>query len=198
MKKIIISQRLEKVGKFYELRDNLDIRLSNFIENLGYVPILLPNKIVNLKKFIKEISPKGIILSGGGDPLKKDIRYKIENQLIKISIKNKIPIIGLCRGAQALNLYFGGKIIKVKKHVRKNHRLFGPLVNNIKVIVNSYHDYGFDKNLLGNKLKVLAYSSDNIIKCFSHIKYKCLGIMWHPERYKTFKNIDKKIIRNFF
>ena len=117
MKKIIITQRFEKIGKFNELRDNIDSRLPNLIQNLGYTPILLPNNLNNLKNFIKDISPKGIILSGGGDALKKDLRYKTENELIKISIKKRIPMIGICRGAQALNIFFGGELIKVKNHV---------------------------------------------------------------------------------
>ena len=43
MKKIFISQRLDKVGKFYELRDNLDTRFSLFFEKLGMIPIIVPN-----------------------------------------------------------------------------------------------------------------------------------------------------------
>ena len=106
MKKIIITQRYEKIGKFNELRDNIDSRLPNLVQKLGYTPILLPNNLNNLKQFIKNISPKGIILSGGGDALKKDLRYIIENELIKISIKKDIPIIGICRGAQVLKNFW--------------------------------------------------------------------------------------------
>ena len=197
MKKIIITQRYEKLGKFSELRDNIDSRLPYLIQKLGYTPILLPNNLNNLKKFILNISPKGIVLSGGGDPLKKDLRYKIENELIKISIKKNIPIIGICRGAQVLNIFFGGKLTKVKNHVRKKHRIFGPIVKNISISVNSYHDFGFFKKTLGKNLKLLASSSDNVVKSFCHEKYKFLGIMWHPERYKTFKIFDKKLIKNY-
>ena len=45
MKKIIITQRYERIGNFKELRDNLDARLSETIEKLGFIPILLPNKL---------------------------------------------------------------------------------------------------------------------------------------------------------
>ena len=68
--------------------------------------------LVNIKKFINEISPSGIILSGGGDPRVKNLRYQTEKKLIKISLKKDIPTIGLCRGAQAINLFFGGKLLK--------------------------------------------------------------------------------------
>ena len=197
MKKIVITQRFEKIGKFNEFRDNIDSNLPSLIQKLGYIPILVPNNLKNLNIFIKQISPKGVILSGGGDPLKKDLRYFTENKLIKISINKNIPIIGICRGAQALNIFFGGKLKRVTNHVRKHHRIFGPLVKNYDIKVNSYHDYGFFKKTLGKNLISLAYSSDKVIKSFSHNKFKILGIMWHPERYKKIKNFDKNLIKNF-
>ena len=197
MRKIVITQRFEKIGRFNEFRDNIDANLPSFIQKLGYTPILVPNNLDNLNKFIKQISPKGIILSGGGDPSKKDLRYFTENKLIKISINKNIPIIGICRGAQTLNIFFGGKLKRVSGHVRKYHRIFGPLVKNTNIKVNSYHDLGFFKNTLGNNLKLLAYSSDKVVKSFSHNKHKVLGIMWHPERYKKIKNFDKKLIKKY-
>ena len=40
MKKILITQRFEKIVKFNELRDNLDVRLTSLIFKLGYIPFL--------------------------------------------------------------------------------------------------------------------------------------------------------------
>lgn len=197
MKKIVISQRFEKIGIFKEYRDNIDSKLPLLIQKLGYIPVLIPNNLDNINQFIKQIAPKGIILSGGGDPLKKDLRYFTENKLIEISIKKKIPIIGICRGAQALNIFFGGKLKKISNHVRKYHRIFGPLVENLNIKVNSFHDFGFFNETLGKNLELLAYSSDRVVKSFHHKKYKLLGIMWHPERYKKLKHFDKDLIKKF-
>jgi N5-(cytidine 5'-diphosphoramidyl)-L-glutamine hydrolase len=198
MKKIIITQRIEKLGEHNELRENVDTRLISLVDKLGYMPILIPNNLVNIKKFINEISPSGIILSGGGDPRVKNLRYQTEKKLIKISLKKDIPTIGLCRGAQAINLFFGGKLLKVKNHVRRNHRIFGTFINNKKIIVNSYHNYGFYKDTLGKKLNLLANSSDKVVKLFTHKNYKILGIMWHPERYSKIRDFDKNLIKKFF
>ena len=79
VKKIIITQRIDKVGKFNELRDNLDLRLSNMFDKLGMFPFVIPNNLKNTKNFINKINPDGIILSSGGDPKKKDLRRKTEN-----------------------------------------------------------------------------------------------------------------------
>ena len=70
MKKILITQRFEKIGTFKELRDNLDVRLTSLIFKLGYIPVLVPTNSIKVHKYIKQISPNGIILSGGGDPKK--------------------------------------------------------------------------------------------------------------------------------
>ena len=89
MKKIIISQRFEKIGKFKELRDNLDTRLTNLILKLGFLPILLPSNSRNVLRYINEISPSGIILSGGGNPKKKDERYNSEKIPLNFASKKK-------------------------------------------------------------------------------------------------------------
>ena len=70
MKKIIITQRIDKVGKFNEIRDNLDIRFSKMIETLGMLPFVIPNNIKKTKIYLNKIKPDGIILSPGGDSKK--------------------------------------------------------------------------------------------------------------------------------
>ena len=128
MKKILVTQRVEKIKKLRENRDNLDIRMSKFLEKLSFLPIPVPNGIKNIKLFVNNLKPSGVVLSGGGDPRIKDQRRKTENYLVKYCLKNKIPIIGICRGAQLLNIIFKGSIKKVKNHVNKKHRIFGELV----------------------------------------------------------------------
>jgi putative glutamine amidotransferase len=199
MKKILITQRLDFIGEHREQRDNIDYMLPNFVETVGFCPILVPNNLINFNKFVKILKPEGIILSGGGDSFKDDKRAKNEKKLIRYCIKNSIPLLGICRGAQAINLYFGGQLKKINKHVGKNHRIFGKMVkskHNIKV--NSYHNYGFAENQLANNLEILAESADKIVKCFSHKKHKLFGIMWHPERYKKYKKFDINFVKRIF
>ena len=89
MKKILIIQRLDKIGPHKESRDNLDTRLTKLVFDLGYAPILFPNNIDNFKKYLKTICPQGLIISGGGDCRKKDKRFYNEKILINYSIKKK-------------------------------------------------------------------------------------------------------------
>ena len=197
MKKIIITQRYEKIGQFKELRDNLDVRLINLIFKLGFLPIIVPSNPKNILKYAKEFSPRGIILSGGGDPQNKDERYYSEKKLINFGNKKKIPILGICRGAQRINIHFNGKLTRVTNHVRKIHLISGLTITG-KIRVNSYHDLGFNKKLMGKNLKVLATSDDGIVKYFKHKNNKIFGIMWHPERETKVSNFDKKLIESIF
>ena len=79
------------------------------------------------QKKILALNPKGLILSGGNDlysliKLKENlIRDKNEIKLIKFALKNKIPILAVCRGFQLVAKFFKCKIFKIKDHVRTNH-----------------------------------------------------------------------------
>lgn len=197
MKKILITQRFEKIGTFKEPRDNLDVRLTSLIFKLGYIPVLVPTNSIKVLKYIKQISPNGIILSGGGDPKKVDERYILEKKLLNFAYKNKMPLLGICRGAQRINIHFKGKLKKVKNHVKTKHFISGPsLTKNQKV--NSFHDFGFNNIMLGKNLKMLASSNDGLVEYFKHINKLIYGIMWHPERNKKIKKFDREIIKKIF
>ena len=197
MKKILITQRFEKIGTFKELRDNLDVRLTSLIFKLGYIPVLVPTNSIKVLKYIKQISPNGIILSGGGDPKKVDERYILEKKLLNFAYKNKMPLLGICRGAQRINIHFKGKLKKVKNHVKTKHFISGPsLTKNQKV--NSFHDFGFNNIMLGKNLKMLASSNDGLVEYFKHINKLIYGIMWHPERNKKIKKFDREILKKIF
>jgi N5-(cytidine 5'-diphosphoramidyl)-L-glutamine hydrolase len=198
MKKILISQRLDKIGNHKELRDNLDVRFYSFFKKCGLTLIPVPNDLKNFNKFIKLIKPNGIVLSPGGDSKKKDIRFSTEKKLVQYSLKKNVPLMGICRGAQFINNYFGGKLVKIKNHVRQNHRIFGKITNNLVIKVNSFHDFAIDRKTLYQDFEVHAYAKDKSIECFKHKSKKIMGIMWHPERYKSIKAFDKKIIKNLF
>ena len=47
-------------------------------------------------------------------------------------------------------------------------------------------------------MEILGQSLDNNVECFKHKKLKQLGIMWHPERYKVFRNFDLDLITKLY
>ncbi len=188
-------------------------------KNLGIIPTIYErrnslNTIIELRvyKFIKscfknyniivleECSTKNldIIISLGGNSLlsleknnSNIFRKKLDKYYLKRSIKNKIPFLGICHGAQSLANLFKFKIIKKKGHTNTNHKVF--FNKNKTANVNSYHDYSIVK--LDKQFSKLAWTPDGSIEAFKHNKFPLLGIMWHPERYNKIKKFDLKFIK---
>ena len=198
MKKyVLISQSLIYNKARNELSDFIDIRLINFFIKLNYIPITISNFYNNPDFYLNSFRFSAIILTGGSDFGKFPRRDKLENNLIKYSIRKKVPLIGICRGMQMINRFFNGRLIKIDHHVRDNH-LIRDTKNNRTIMVNSYHNYAISEKKIHKDLLILFRClKDSSIEAFKHRKYKILGIMWHPEREKTFKNYDKKLIKNF-
>ena len=199
MIKIGITSNIKKYYKGYI--DFIDHYWINFFEKKKIEYSLLPNNFALSKKMLRKKNL--LILSGGNDLFSNQkeaqIRNNVERKLISEAINNKIPILGICRGAQILNQYFGGNIKKLKFHMRVRHNIYFEN-NNIfrfkKLNVNSYHNYGINSDNLSKKFEVIAFDNKKNIELYMYKKKKILGAMWHPEREKNYKNLIKLI--NYF
>ena len=177
----------------------------------------------------------GIILTGGEDinPLQYndttnldvcgDINYNrdtLERKLFDFAMKYKIPLIGVCRGMQMMNVASGGTLYgDIPSEIGTNviHRSKKGALHKIVItdtcsfifplecdtlLVNSYHHQGLKK--LPNNLRVIAKSFDGLpeavaIKSSSHPFM--IAVQFHPERlgqenviYKTMKDSFYKAI----
>lgn len=204
MRKILaITQRVEYIEGYDEYRDCLDQSWMNIANLLDYQLVPLNNNS-NPKDIISILNPSIIILSGGNsislhDNSAKDSssqRDLFETELLDIAISKKIPVLGVCRGMQIINIFFGGTIKKIENHVNTMHDI------DIKIgsetmfqrSVNSFHNYGISKDQLSDNLVPFATGRDNSIEGFHHKKYKIVGIMWHPERLPSY-DVDIDLIK---
>lgn len=194
MKNIFITQRAGTISE--ELRDSLDSRWLQFMENCNLIPILIPNNEKILKYYLSIIECDGIILSGGDNiyslgGLKS--RDDIETFLINLSISKNIPLLGVCRGMQKIQDFFGIKLTKVQGNIQENQEIY---IDGEKHNVNSYHEYGTKIN--NENFNIWAIGKDNIIKGISHSYHKISGVMWHPERIVPSREYDINLFRKFF
>ncbi len=201
MKKIAISQRVDFLPKRKEVRDSLDQKLIILISMCNFIPILVPNSLVNdsknevntkLENFLRTLAIEGIILSGGnniGEEIKRD---KTERILLNFALKNKLPLLGICRGMQMIANFAGEKLHHVKGHADTRNQLRG----SINREVNSYHDYSISK--CPNDFNVIAHSLDGEIEAIKHKSLPWEGWMWHPEREEKFLKEDINRIKNLF
>lgn len=152
----------------------------------------------------------GLILCGGGDidskyfnetlhekaELVKENIDEMDFKLIEAFLNRKKPILGICRGHQVLNVYYGGSLIQdipsaIKSdlcHSQKEARNIG--THEVKltkdsflgmkddiIVCNSFHHQAIKE--LGNSLEVLAVSPDGIIEAIQNDEV--MGVQWHPE-----------------
>ena len=195
---ILITSNFKKYYRTYI--DFVDHYWINYFEKKNYVYYQLPNSKKISKKILGIINNIDvIILPGGNDIFGKDkyskIRLAVEKNIIYYGLKKNIPILGVCRGMQVINNFFGGKIHRINGHMKKKHNIH--MKTNIfgksKYIVNSYHNYGINHISKSKKFNTLATDKNYNIEMFKHQNKKIYGVMWHPERANTFSMLDKII-----
>jgi len=180
----------------------------------GGLPLLLPNLPADLVDKCLDIL-SGIIFSGGGDVAPNYFGQqpsshlgRVEPQrdasellLAKVAWERRLPMLGICRGMQVVNIALGGNIWQdlqevpgpVLQHDQDapfsypSHEVilepgcFGNLIKAKKLMVNSFHHQSVKE--VGQGLIVTARSSDGIIEALEAKAPDqcCLCLQWHPE-----------------
>lgn len=203
--RIGVSTRIIHSKNYVDDRDALSHDWVSLLEKIDIHPILIPNSLLEIEKFLDDMDLDGIILSGGDNIGEFPLRDKNENKIMKYAINKKMPIFGVCRGMQIINQFFGGDVIKTedREHVGKSHSI---IVNKEKIfsflddeeiMVNSFHNNIIIEKKLGKNLTSIAKdTNDETIEAFIHSSHPIIGTMWHPERMKDENNYN--LIKIFF
>ena len=189
--KIGVSLRIVNAQNYEEERDALSHDWTSLLEDLGFISVHIPNTLKNLESFLDEMNLDGIVLSGGDNIGENKKRDETENKILNYALERKIPIIGICRGMQLINKYFGGKLsidnstihLAEKHNVDITHENFRTLFSSESFPVNTYHQNMIQVEGMGNGLKPFAiFGKDGSIEGFFHEEFYIIGVMWHPER----------------
>ena len=143
---------------------------------------------------------KGIVFSPG--PGKPENAGEMMN--IISNYKDKIPMLGICLGHQAIGASFGAKIVKMKKvmhgktdniTILKNSNIIKHIPNNF--IATRYHSLEISSKNLPKEIEVLAENKEKSIMAIKVKNKKIYGLQFHPESIATsngelfFKNFIK-------
>ncbi len=136
------------------------------------------------------------------DTSKCDLRRdEVERWVIQQACKLDIPLLGICRGLQIMNVACGGTLCqdlpKKQKEVHDNHdkprshqahvvsverdgSLYRAIGKHLWLNVNSLHHQAIERISL--QLDVLARSKDGVIEAVGHTGNRfAIGVQWHPE-----------------
>jgi putative glutamine amidotransferase len=174
----------------------------------------------------------GLVLSGGADvdPAKygkeseisrcevDSRRDSIEFALIKKARKMKLPILGICRGEQILNVAFGGSLITdIPTDIGSNYHSCpnpdtcyheitikkGSLLNRLCNLnfgkINTNHHQSVDR--IAQQFRVSAKSDDGVVEAYEWKNPKgkpfLLAVQWHPERLERNSAFSQPILTAF-
>jgi gamma-glutamyl-gamma-aminobutyrate hydrolase PuuD len=202
-----ITQRVDTIKSYGERRDCLDQRWADLALHLNYLPVALPNIPPNkVEPLVDAMGLDAIVFSGGNTIASLDVlaadaspeRDAFESELLRQALIKDIPVIGVCRGMQMINLAFGGHLTQISGHIATSHVIYSKTPTyQFTETVNSYHRWGISNDDLANVLKIIAIDAEGNIEAYEHQNAKLLGLMWHPEREKPFNPLDIQLLTKF-
>ena len=191
--------------------------LTNYIEALKENDI----EVIATLDVDEAIKCDGLLLPGGGDI--DPVYYgeemngsdepdreldKAQRDILDAFVKAKKPILGICRGMQLINIYFGGSLhqdlVTRDIHTRKNdndsihsvksveegnlfEKFYGKTFN-----INSAHHQGAKK--LGKGLKEVLRSEDGVCEAVIHEELPIIATQFHPERMSYKQRRDDTVV----
>ena len=203
------------------------------IISAGGIPVLIPfMSTKDIAGFIKDTGINGLLFTGGAD-LAPDMyganpilaverieprRDAMETELFSIAMKENMPILGICRGLQIINVLLGGSLYQhIDSQVKNanNHHPTGverdTLFHSVRlekdsllydiykkdiINTNSFHHQAIKE--LSPQLRATGYSSDGIIEAFEYKdldEHFVIGVQWHPENLSSHYNGSLEIFK---
>lgn len=219
MKNILIGLSCEKKNNKLTVSEDIIFALAEH----GAIGVPLPYKVVNQNDNMLLDVCNGFLFCGGGDihpslygeklsGEEKNIcfdRDVFEKTIFEFAFDSGKPILAICRGMQAINVFLGGNLhshieghSQVEKRSVKTHGvrlskqgLLYNLTGRESFDVNSFHHQAIKK--LADGLIVDAVSkNDGYVEAFHHSSHNfLLGIQWHPECLEC--DISESIFKGF-
>ena len=184
--RVALSMRVTHETRYEESRDSISHDWLAHLASWRMTPLLIPNLIDSPEAYLESLAPDLLVLTGGGDPGATPERDATESRLLAHALARALPVLGVCRGMQMVNLHFGGRLATVEGHVAQPHPVqlaaaWQPLYG-ARVTVNSFHALGVAPDGLAQELVAFAHDADGNVEALHHAVRPLAAVMWHPER----------------
>jgi putative glutamine amidotransferase len=191
-------------------------RYIQALEQVGLAPVLItPGHSAGAIEALLDACC-GLVLSGGedvdparyGEPPSPALgaveraRDESEFRAVDAALARAMPIFGICRGMQLLNVYFGGTLYQdiptefrgdlqhqqLEPWEKRSHcatvvqeTMLHDIVGSDRLFINSFHHQAVKD--VGRGLRISACADDGIIEGIEHVDHDWIvGVQWHPER----------------
>ena len=148
------------------------------VRSLGYGAILVPWDTPY--EDVMSYDPAGVVISSGpGDPE----NCKETVQTAARLIKNDVPTLGICLGAQILGLAGSARTYKLKYGHRGQNKPCTNLETGQTYVTSQNHGYGISPDSLQDSEFDLwfANADDDTVEGIKHRSSRCIAVQFHPE-----------------
>jgi anthranilate synthase/aminodeoxychorismate synthase-like glutamine amidotransferase len=171
------------------LIDNYDsfvYNLARYLREMGCLTQVVRNDALSLDD-VRKLSPRAIVISPGPcSPAEAGISVELVQ-----AFADRIPILGVCLGHQAIGAALGGEVARAPAPVhgtrcRINHDstgLFADLPT--PLWAGRYHSLCVVEQSLPESLLVTARSDDGVVMGVAHMSLPVFGVQFHPESVLT-------------
>ncbi len=176
--------------------DSFTYNLVQLLEQLDQVVSVHRNDEIDMPR-IEALRPAALMVSPGpGTPAESGISMAAISRL-----GEKIPVLGVCLGHQAIAAAFGGRVIradlimhgKTSRIFHDGRSIFEGLANPFEAV--RYHSLVVERESMPDCLEISAWTEQGEIMGLRHRQYHIEGVQFHPESILT--EAGKTILHNF-
>ncbi len=176
--------------------DSFTYNLVQLLEQLDQVVSVHRNDEIDMPG-IEALRPAALMVSPGpGTPAESGISMAAISRL-----GEKIPVLGVCLGHQAIAAAFGGRVIradrimhgKTSRIFHDGRSIFEGLANPFEAV--RYHSLVVERESMPDCLEISAWTEQGEIMGLRHRQYHIEGVQFHPESILT--EAGKTILHNF-